>query len=1013
MSVGTTATAEQLKKDEKIAFAPSTADFCKGDEIKPYQYKPQSKRIFPKAVIRTSGTVCDADNFLRPDDSCVRLTAQNGALPYIVLDMGEGSCGGYAVFCVSKVSAPVTVRISYSCYFDYVVDETFGPYGDYGRGTCQYLGVELPVLPANPYRYELYTVSKPDIYFFPLLQGQERFVRIQLDTPDSSIEFKWFCVENRGCFDDSPYTGYLLSNDDDVNRVWYSGTWTAQLATIPNGDSWMTLREWLLPRYIEQGKTIGYYRNGTQWRDYDVSFTVRLSRNPDHVCAFGAAVYCQDENNALVLRGALDGTVCAYLMKDGTLTPFGEPTALPAWTDNTDHAVKIVCRAENVIVLWDGETVLRLSDVPFESGSVGFFAEKEMWYAVKDIAVTEDNGALLLAGEWDLSGWEYTRTRGYLSDGAMRDRLLWTGDIQYASRNIYYASSPQYLRSSIYMMAENQTPEGYIHPSPYPSAHPAPRSGDYGPFPSSEFSAWFVPIVAEYLLYTGDRETVAAVYPNVYRNLAFVIQDVDDSDGLFMVRKELSKRVFSLKLGSEGKYTYTNILIYLALRSGTFIAREMGKVPDARLFHQKEKQLYKAIRQELFDRSAATFITKKGDATPCRVSNSFAYLCGLISDKEAIRTGLDCREMGKLLGLSLRAMLKSGMDAQAISLFRCGIPGVSWVDAQHDWRHPRTVSECMYYPTNVACGSNWNDKSHPDAAIADIFSQYLLGVIPDKIAFEHFQVRPHLLDMAWVKGCVPTPKGDIRLSWQIGQEDAKTVFRETLIVPTGSVATVALPRTDEAMRVWWNGHEILPEEYEQFSMSCDEKYLYLKSVPAGQHWFRTESAGDLYRAYREEIAAQPQAASVKEPVCPQRVVANTSVEDDTHGVRFLEQNGDGVFSSQPQSDPRLDVTLRLYMGQIMSMRQILLLAAQEPLSDAGFAGFPTSYTVDVFTEDGEKRRMADIRHGDTPADGKFAVELLSAIGLPTGRCVEIHITEALPLTDGSYGVRLSGVQVLE
>lgn len=39
----------------------------------------------------------------------------------------------------------------------------------------------------------------------------------------------------------------------------------------------------------------------------------------------------------------------------------------------------------------------------------------------------------------DLSDWEFTRTPVFMSDGAKRDRLPWSGDLDWAGRNIYYA----------------------------------------------------------------------------------------------------------------------------------------------------------------------------------------------------------------------------------------------------------------------------------------------------------------------------------------------------------------------------------------------------------------------------------------------------------------------------------------------------------------------------------------------------------------------------------------------
>ena len=77
-------------------------------------------------------------------------------------------------------------------------------------------------------------------------------------------------------------------------------------------------------------------------------------------------------------------------------------------------------------------------------------------------------------------------TYAYLSDGAKRDRLVWSGDLWWAQYNMYaaFASDSPYMPGSLRMLAENQTPEGYVQACPYPESHGPLKDGDYGPFAS-------------------------------------------------------------------------------------------------------------------------------------------------------------------------------------------------------------------------------------------------------------------------------------------------------------------------------------------------------------------------------------------------------------------------------------------------------------------------------------------------------------------------------------------------
>src|ERR1043166_7687177 len=50
---------------------------------------------------------------------------------------------------------------------------------------------------------------------------------------------------------------------------------------------------------------------------------------------------------------------------------------------------------------------------------------------------------------------------------------------------------------------------------------------------------------------------------------------------------------------------------------------------------------------------------------------------------------------------------------------------------------------------------------------APALTEYVLGVIPTAPGFAEFTVRPHVGDLKWAYGTVPTPHGPIRVSWQV------------------------------------------------------------------------------------------------------------------------------------------------------------------------------------------------------------------------------------------------------
>ncbi len=68
-------------------------------------------------------------------------------------------------------------------------------------------------------------------------------------------------------------------------------------------------------------------------------------------------------------------------------------------------------------------------------------------------------------------------------------------------------------------------------------------------------------------------------------------------------------------------------------------------------------------------------------------------------------------------------------------------------------------------------------------------SARVLGVAPTAPGFKTLAIRPALCDLAWAKGSVPTPLGDVCVSWALGDDR----LRLDVTVPPGAEAEVALP----------------------------------------------------------------------------------------------------------------------------------------------------------------------------------------------------------------------------
>ena len=184
-----------------------------------------------------------------------------GGQPVEVIDFGPQTVGGYAVFEVAEFtpaadgSYPV-VRLSYATHPD-----GLSPTGDFTReGHADYLHVDNPVLPANVNRHELYTIPRTGTFVAPLVQGQERYVRVALDTPGTSVCLASLDIVNAGVHSEAPAVGSFACDDPRAKAVWDMGVRTCQLASFPNPDAWRVVAGVLIPRKLEKGAADGWCR---------------------------------------------------------------------------------------------------------------------------------------------------------------------------------------------------------------------------------------------------------------------------------------------------------------------------------------------------------------------------------------------------------------------------------------------------------------------------------------------------------------------------------------------------------------------------------------------------------------------------------------------------------------------------------------------------------------------------------------------------------------------------------
>ena len=358
-------------------------------------------------------------------------------------------------------------------------------------------------------------------------------------------------------------------------------------------------------------------------------------------------------------------------------------------------------------------------------------------------------------------------TYAYVSDGAKRDRLVWSGDLWWADLNYYYAFDPSlpYMKGSILMLAENQTPEGYTQACPYPESHGPLARGAWGPFESDEFAAWLIPVVYNYWLYTGDEKTVRHVTPALERLMAY-LEGHCNAEGLFEQRLETSKNAGALRFGdhSTDHRAYMDLLLQKCRADLAELTGNPGHAARARAVWPAVKKAYD-IGDGMY-RFSTEQRHRNYEAT------ALAYAFG---DAEGRTYPLRWRKQiwhAKFEALVVRALFAGGYGDEAVET----IWKHRWGKVlETDWKGTRTMFECMQLVTK-----GWADEAHPDTALAGLLSRYVLGAYPTSPGWKTYEVKPVAPKaLTFAEGDVPTPRGVLHVRWtrrDDGSLDVKAGF---------------------------------------------------------------------------------------------------------------------------------------------------------------------------------------------------------------------------------------------
>jgi len=370
------------------------------------------------------------------------------------------------------------------------------------------------------------------------------------------------------------------------------------------------------------------------------------------------------------------------------------------------------------------------------------------------------------------------RSDWVIVDGARRDRLVWTADLAPAGAAVYTSFNESgAIRDSLLSLSRFQEKSGYIpacSPGPIPARVASGFFGDY--------VAWWVVVIYQYFMHTGDIDLVRELFPVIKRALAYLHGQT--RGGLFR-QTPLNMWEWCFTVFRLGKPAYTNVMYYWALNCASSIAHEIGETDVSIGFVSRAFRLGEAIERALFDEGKGAFVDTTADRGRVpQDANALAIVAGLSGDPQTSRRILDYmrdhlwvdwgstnvdvpyyrltpglqphnkRVVPFMNNYEVLARFAAHDDAGALELLRrCWGGMVVTEPGTTFWEWSGKNGGVDGHLTSLCHG--WS------AGVVPLLSKYVLGLRPSGPGYRSYVFDPRPSGLDWVEGRVPVRDGFI------------------------------------------------------------------------------------------------------------------------------------------------------------------------------------------------------------------------------------------------------------
>lgn len=355
-------------------------------------------------------------------------------------------------------------------------------------------------------------------------------------------------------------------------------------------------------------------------------------------------------------------------------------------------------------------------------------------------------------------------TTDVFMDCPWRERAFWVNDLIVENRTSLAAfGASQVHRRAFQLAFSQQLPNGIV-----PALCPQPQDTNAN-FPATNL--FLILMLQDYLLASGDQETIRQYLPNCQRILTFFQQHMD-ADNLIALPDDLVNFYdWGFDLDDyhfqNARESMIDSIFILATKAYLWLCDQTGlPVPDRQQRLDQLDRTSQAIQLHFFNEDTnhledPVFLGKQPTTLASQLSHAFAYLAQIGDDslKRASIKALDDDSLHRpefyLHLFVLQAMVQTNQIQVGLNRIR-----------QHWGRmamtgHP-TVYETGIHQFGREAFREAGSLCHGFATAPISFLQTgILGVQPVEPGFRTFRFTPCLADLDNASGRIPTPTGNI------------------------------------------------------------------------------------------------------------------------------------------------------------------------------------------------------------------------------------------------------------